>query len=246
MKMTILGSSSKGNCYVLQNDSEALIIEAGMSLAEVKKALGWDIAKVKVCIISHQHNDHAGHAAEYEKAGIPLLALPSVIEAKNLEATTTTSIKDGCGYIYGGFRILPFKVKHDVPCVGYLIEHQETGRILFFTDTYAMPYDFPNITHFMAEANYSDEILDHNVLEGYIPAALRRRVITSHMSIDNTIGILKRHDLTKTKDILLIHLSDGNSNEKEFITKVRRATGKTTRAASPGMELDFDKGFIDI
>lgn len=131
------------------------------------------------------------------------------------------------------------------PCYK-LIEHQETGRILFFTDTYAMPYDFPNITHFMAEANYSDEILDHNVLEGYIPAALRRRVITSHMSIDNTIGILKRHDLTKTKDILLIHLSDGNSNEKEFITKVRRATGKTTRAASPGMELDFDKGFIDI
>ena len=60
------------------------------------------------------------------------------------------------------------------------------------------------------------------------------------------LGILKRHDLTKTKDILLIHLSDGNSNEKEFITKVRRATGKTTRAASPGMELDFDKGFIDI
>ena len=99
MKMTILGSRSKGNCYVLQSDSEALIIEAGISLAEVKKALVWDIAKVKVCIISHQHNDHAGHAAEYEKAGIPLLALPSVIEAKNLEATTTTAIKDGCGYI---------------------------------------------------------------------------------------------------------------------------------------------------
>ena len=124
--MTILGSSSKGNCYVLQNDSEAIIIEAGVKLSEVKKALGWNTAKVKVCIISHRHNDHAGHAAEYEKAGIPLLALPSVIEAKNLEATTTTAIKDGCGYIYGGFKILPFKVKHDVPCVGFLIEHQET------------------------------------------------------------------------------------------------------------------------
>lgn len=246
MKMTILGSSSKGNCYVLQNDSEALIIEAGTSLAEVKKALGWNIAKVKVCIISHQHNDHAGHAAEYEKAGIPLLALPSVIEAQAAGGETTTAIKEGNGYIYGGFRILPFEVKHDVPCVGYLIEHKETGRTLFFTDTYAMPYDFKNITHWMAEANYSDEILDQNVLNGWVPAALRRRVITSHMSIDNTIGILKRSDLTKTKDILLIHLSDGNSDEKEFITRVRRATAKTTRAASPGMELDFDKEFINI
>ena len=241
MRMTILGSSSKGNCYVLQNDSEAIIIEAGVKLSEVKKALGWNTAKVKVCIISHRHNDHAGHAAEYEKAGIPLQALPSVIEAKELRAVTSTPIKMGNGYIYGGFKILPFEVKHDVPCVGYLIEHQETGRILFFTDTYAMPYNFPNITHWMAEANYSDEILDDNVLNGRVPAALRRRVITSHMSIDNAIGILKRQDLTATRDILLIHLSDGNSNEKEFITKVRRATGKKTRAAAPGMELDYNK-----
>lgn len=241
MKMTILGSSSKGNCYILQNDSEALIIEAGVSLAEVKKALCWNIAKVKVCLISHRHNDHAGHAAEYEMAGIPLLALPSVIEAKELNAVTTTAITEGNGYIYGGFKILPFEVKHDVPCVGYLIEHEETGRILFFTDTYAMPYEFPNINHWMAEANYSDEILDDNVLNGRVPAVLRKRLMTSHMSIDNTIGILKRHNLTKTRDILLIHLSDGNSNEKEFITKVRRATGKTTRAAAPGMELDFNK-----
>ncbi len=196
---------------------------------------------MKACIISHQHNDHAGHAAEYEKAGIPLLALPSVIEAKGLKADSTTAIRKGYGYIYGGFRILPFEVMHDVPCVGFLIDHQETGRILFFTDTYAMPYDFKNITHWMAEANYSDEILDRNVLEGRVPAVLRRRVITSHMSIDNTIGILKRSDLSKTKDILLIHLSDGNSNEKEFVTKVRRTTGKTTRAASSGMEMDYNK-----
>lgn len=246
MKMKILGSSSKGNCYVLQNDNEAIIIEAGISLAEVKKALGWNIAKVKVCIISHQHNDHAGHASEYEKAGLPLLALPSVIEAKQLRATTTTAIEEGNGYIYGGFRILPFKVMHDVPCVGYLIEHEEAGRILFFTDTYAMPYDFKNITHWMVEANYSDEILDENVINGRVPAMLRKRVITSHMSIDNTIGILKRSDLAKTKDILLIHLSDGNSDEKEFITRVRRATGKTTRVATSGMVINYDKDFINI
>lgn len=241
--MNILGSSSKGNCYILQNDREAIIIEAGISLAEVKKAIGWNIAKVKVCIISHQHNDHAGHAAEYERAGIPLLALPSVIEAKQLKAATTTAIRTGTGYIYGSFKILPFEVKHDVPCAGFLIDHEETGRTLFFTDTYAMPYDFKNITHWMMEANYSDDILDRNVLNGRVPAALRRRVITSHMSIDNTIGILKRSDLTAVKDILLIHLSDGNSDERGFVMKVRRATGKTTRAASPGMELDYDKDF---
>ena len=48
MRMTILGSSSKGNCYVLQNDSEAIIIEAGVKLSEVKKALGWNTDRKSV------------------------------------------------------------------------------------------------------------------------------------------------------------------------------------------------------
>ena len=36
MELTVLGSSSKGNSYVLQNNNEALVIEAGVSLKEVK------------------------------------------------------------------------------------------------------------------------------------------------------------------------------------------------------------------
>jgi len=55
MKLHILGSSSKGNCYVLQNKKEALIIEAGINLAEVKKVLNFDISKIGGCVVSHSH-----------------------------------------------------------------------------------------------------------------------------------------------------------------------------------------------
>lgn len=37
MKFSVLASSSKGNCYVLQDSRDVLIIEAGVSLMEVKK-----------------------------------------------------------------------------------------------------------------------------------------------------------------------------------------------------------------
>ena len=150
--MTIIGSSSSGNSYVLQNDSEALIIEAGMKLIEVKKALDFNTAKVKGCIVSHQHNDHAGYAKEVTDAGIPLLALPEVIAAKRL-GRKAKAIEPGKGYKFGGFKVLPFPVKHDVPCVGFLIQHDETGKILFFTDTYAMQYDFTGVHHWLIEAN---------------------------------------------------------------------------------------------
>lgn len=47
MMLKVLGSSSKGNCYILENESEALILEAGIKFQDVKKALNWNIAKVK-------------------------------------------------------------------------------------------------------------------------------------------------------------------------------------------------------
>ena len=239
MKLTVIGSSSRGNGYVLQNDSEALLIEAGVKLGEVKKATAFRTSHIKGCLVSHQHNDHAGYAKEYEDAGIPLLALPEVIQAKRL-GRGAKAIEPGKGYIFGNFKVLPFNVRHDVPCVGFLIQHPETGRILFFTDTYAMNYDFTGIHHWMIEANYADDILNRNINSGGLHPELKKRLHTSHMSLKNAIGILRRSDLSVTKDIMLIHLSDGNSDERRFVREVRLATGKRTTIAKPYLQLDYN------
>lgn len=252
MTLTTVGSGSSGNCYVLQDEVEALIIEAGMKLIEAKKALGWNIEKVVGCLISHSHNDHAGYAKDYEDAGFPLLALPEVIQAKHL--TTARAITIGKRYRMGGFDILPFPVMHDVPCVGFIITHKDTGRILFATDTYALarwerdaggmeyviPYTFNGINHWMLEANYSDRILSRNIDIGNIPEVFRKRLMTSHMSIRNCIDTLKRMDLSRTHDIMLIHLSDGNADERDFVKRVREATGKRTYVAKAGLSVNMD------
>ena len=256
MTLTTVGSGSSGNCYVLQDENEALIIEAGMKLIEVKKALGWNIAKVVGCVITHSHNDHAGYAKDYESAGLSLLALPDVIHAKRL--TMTKAITIGKRYRMGGFDILPFPVMHDVPCVGFIITHADTGRILFATDTYALarwecdaggkeyviPYTFTGIAHWMLEANYSDRILRRNIENGNIPEVFRKRLMTSHMSIHNCIDTFKRMDLSKTHGITLIHLSDGNADEKDFVKRVREATGKRTYVAKPGLRVNIDLGIV--
>ena len=41
MKLKILGSSSNGNCYVLETRNESLIIECGVRLSRIKRALDW-------------------------------------------------------------------------------------------------------------------------------------------------------------------------------------------------------------
>lgn len=236
MVLTCIGSSSKGNCYVIQNNSEALIIEAGLPLLEAKKVLNWNIQKVVGCLVSHQHGDHAAFAKEYTDAAIPLLAPEETIKTKKIGYSAKAAEHGKC-YKLGNFKVIPFNVYHDVPCMGYLVWHKEFGKLLFTTDTYAVPYNFNGINHWLIEANYSDEILNNNIANGRVPKMMKERLMLSHLSIDNAIGVLKRNDLSQTKHIVLLHLSDGNSNETEFVKAVRRATGKRTIAAKKGVEI---------
>lgn len=55
MKLSVLASGSRGNCYVIQNKDEALIIECGVRMSVIKKSLNFDISKVVGVLISHEH-----------------------------------------------------------------------------------------------------------------------------------------------------------------------------------------------
>lgn len=48
MRLKVLGSGSSGNCYILENENEALIIEAGLPFMEVKKALDFNVMKLRL------------------------------------------------------------------------------------------------------------------------------------------------------------------------------------------------------
>ena len=61
MILRILGSSSSGNCYLLENETECLMIECGIPIKEVKKAMNFNMRKIVGCIASHRHNDHIRH-----------------------------------------------------------------------------------------------------------------------------------------------------------------------------------------
>ncbi len=55
MKISFLGSSSKGNSYLLYNKSECLIVDAGISMKDAMKVLDFDISKVRGVCITHEH-----------------------------------------------------------------------------------------------------------------------------------------------------------------------------------------------
>ena len=240
MKLKVLGSNSRGNCYILDNGSEALVIEAGADLRCVKKAVGFDISRIVGCVMTHQHNDHAGYVRQFIAGRIRTLALPDVYTSHGISSSDLTwEIREGIAYKMGNFVINTFPVDHDVPCVGFLINHPDIGKLLFVTDTMMLRYRFKDLTQIMVEANYADDILQRRIDSGAVDPAMRPRLLRSHMELETAKGILKANDLSKVENIILIRLSDGNSDETRFVQEIRSLTGKCVYAADAGMEIDL-------
>ena len=86
-----------------------------------------------------------------------------------------------------------------------------------------------------------DEIIEENLRKGIINGYLRDRTLESHMSLKTTIETLQANDLGKVVTIVLLHLSDRNSNAKQFQNEVWLATGKPTFVAEPKLDIKFTK-----
>ncbi len=163
MEFTVLASSSRANGYLLHNQREALVIEAGVSLFQVKKALDFRVNLIKGCIVTHRHKDHSRYVKQYADSGINVLAPEDVFENSHHRYLP---VQPGKGYKLGGFQVFPFEVPHDVPCNNYIIDHYATGRFLFLIDTYLCEYKFSGLNHIIIEANYADDILEDNIIKG--------------------------------------------------------------------------------
>jgi phosphoribosyl 1,2-cyclic phosphodiesterase len=244
MELTVISSGSRSNCYVIHNENEALIIEAGAKLIEVKKVLDFDISKVVGCVISHEHSDHSKYVAEYLEASIPVRLSEGTNNAlrKMYKKRFALLCEHGVQFNAGNFTILPFDVQHDAnQPFGFLIKHPEAGKILFLTDTYFSDYVFSGLNHILVEANYSDHILQENIQAGRVHPSMKNRLLGSHMSLATTKELLSANDLTNVVNIILIHLSDGNSNARQFKEEITAHTGKPVFVADTGLTISLNR-----
>ncbi len=244
MKLTVIGSGSSGNGYILHNDREALIIEAGMGMRRYKIALGFNIAIVSGCLVSHEHKDHSKSVKDMLAAKIPVYMSGGTARSifGDAELPHLHRIEANKEVPVGSFQVLPFEVVHDaVEPFGYLIRHEETGTVLFATDTYYLPHKFNGLNNVMIECNYDANILKTNVESGEVHPSVAKRVLTSHFSYRHCIEALQANDLSAVNNIVLLHLSSSNSNAEAFRQGVEEATSKPTFVAKAGLEIDFNK-----
>lgn len=243
MKLKILGSSSAGNGYVFDNGKEALLVECGMPYKSIQKVVNFEISRFVGAIVSHEHGDHAKHIHKVLDARIPCYMSAGTATALRLNDNALVRQTDEFkAYRLGGFTIQGFSVQHDAAePFGYLIHHKEMGTVLFATDTYYLKYKFAGLSNILIECNYRLDILEANVEAGRIAKPQRDRTIRSHLSYETCKETLLANDLSKVNNVVLIHLSPGNSNASEFLKGIKELTGKNVHIADKCMEIEFNK-----
>ncbi len=222
MILKVLGSSSSGNCYILETGTEALIMEVGLPFMEVKRALNFNVRKIVGVIASHSHGDHYKYHSEFEKAGIPIFDT----FASTMERQVRT---------YGNFVIRSFKLEHDVSCMGFYIDHPDMGILLYASDTEYIKYRFKNLNHILVEANYSNDLIDNEAVN-------REHVLRGHMSLQTALNFISTNDNPALRNVVLLHLSDNNADPAQFLQKTKETVkyGADCHIAEKGLEVDLN------
>lgn len=239
MKLTTLGTGSSGNSYLLKPENgQSLIIDCGVNFKKVKEAINFDINSICGAIQTHSHGDHSKFTKDFVNAGINVYMSSQNQKEIKIKSHRIINIEDNKQFHIGDFKIMPFEVNHDVYCFGFLIHHPECGTTLYLTDTSYSNYVFKGLNNLIIECNHSEHILE-NKLHG--KEFLRDRIIGSHMSLETLLELLGKNDLSKVNNILLIHLSDSNSNAIEFKNEVRKATNCNVIVAEANQTIEFNK-----
>lgn len=241
MKLRVLASGSAGNCYLMETASEVLIIEVGLRFETIKQALNFNLRNVVGAIISHEHLDHCKGVRAALLAGIDCYMSPGTAEALNMQHHRIKHIQHGNVATLGNFQIMAFNVKHDCnEPLGFLIKHPESGVTCFITDSYYCEFNFPGLNNIIVEANYCPEIIKQRCDSGSLHSFLKDRTIQSHMSIETCKEFLRSNDISKVINVLLVHLSDSNSNAESFKQQIQQQTAKIVNIAHKGLCIEWN------
>ena len=222
LQITSLNSGSNGNCYYIGNDTDAVLVDTGISCKETEKrmfSLGLTMQKVKAVFISHEHSDHIkGLQVIASKYNLPVYISEDTYTKSGLQlaAETLQWIDTKKKVNIGTLEITSFTKKHDAADPHSFIISCNGLTVGVFTDIGEACKNV--IKHFnlchaaFLEANYDEVMLD----TGHYPIYLKNRIRggKGHLSNKQALEIFTTHRPPFMSHLFLSHLSKDNNDAK--------------------------------
>lgn len=139
--------------------------------------------------------------------------------------------------LFGKFAITAFKLVHDVPCYGFYIFHEESGSVVYASDTEYIKHLFVRdyrANHILVEANYSADLVDPDAVN-------RSHILTGHMELQTTLDFLAANNSPELMNVVLCHLSQDNADPDQFREAAKKVVRCPVHIAEPGLVVELRK-----
>jgi len=220
LEICAIASGSNGNCYYIGNQSNAVLIDAGISYKQIVQRMkdrNLNPLKVKAVFITHEHSDHLSGARVFgNRLHVPIYMTPKTYYGayKNQRPDYPKFFNPGEIINVGDFEIHSFLKNHDAsePC-SFRVQHGGKN-IGVFTD---IGEACENVTQHLKlcdglflETNYDEKML----WEGSYPWFLKKRVASDvgHLSNKQAFDLLHSHSGENLKCVFLSHISKENNS----------------------------------
>jgi len=230
MDIKHLTSGSKGNAILLHYNNSTLLLDGGVKVSQLVKHYNVRISKLSGVLITHEHMDHALAVEELLYRCVPVYTSRGTAHklVDKMDVRGIKIMKERVTYQIGEFKVVPVVVEHDAaePFAFYI--KAGDSKLLYCTDSNKIPKLMGNVTHYVIECNYDAEILAKVNRSEYTKARIKK----THSSIQDIEAYFSDSsiDLSSTKVIILVHLSDMTADAMNFIKKVQKSTGIPTYA----------------
>jgi phosphoribosyl 1,2-cyclic phosphodiesterase len=258
LKFISFGSGSSGNCYYLATEEDALIVDVGVGVRQLKKHcrdFGVTLSRLHHILVTHDHADHIKSVGSlsYEYR-LPVYATELVHKGIDNNYCVQRKVTDELKRFIekevtlqlGDFRVTPFEVPHDSSDnVGYFIEAGGTD-ICIITDagqvTEEMKAYITKAHHLVIEANHDKEML----LQGPYPQYLKTRIQSNNGHLSNVdCGRAVAENMgEQLRHVWLCHLSEENNHPELARKTVESVLREYGIVAGKDFELDVLKRTI--
>lgn len=231
--LKVVGSGSQqGNTYIIEAGGEHLLLDLGCKWSDILEWLNHNISNT-YALLTHRHSDHSKSIPNALKSQIPVFSNQDVSE----KFQGVKALQPKKKYKIGSFVVMPLEVEHNAPNFAYIIEHEEIGKIVFATDLTHFPYKIKGVNHLLIEANNSEDIIIDHLCDNEVI----RSMSENHMEINETINAIRNNVSSDLNNIILCHLSDGQSDEKLFKQLIFDEFGIMPYVAEKGLEVTINK-----
>lgn len=218
LRICSLASGSSGNSIYIASDTTKILVDIGVSVKRIETSLNMlkTNGKVDGVLVTHAHSDHISGLPTYiNKFDAEVYChyqARDTISRKGVNEKRIIEFGEG-DFFVGDITVSPFKVSHDVPCVGFSF-YNKGKKISIATDLgfigNGIIKNLEDSDLVLLEANHDENLVKINT---NYSSWLKSRILSekghlSNFACGEAVVKLARAGV---KDIILGHLSKENN-----------------------------------